>query len=464
MKAIIRTKEEAALRNFSSMLYKHLPIYFQNLYVRSENKKVKKERYGEIYAELLRELASKRADEFGEAVQWKEIHKLLKHSIEHSPFYRKFYKGINVEALKGLSDLPKLPVVEREAIHQNIQMMHAADDSAAAVAHEIDREGIPLKFLLTKEDIQKRNAFMDFFKQQNGADSKGLKQAIFTSRKIVPEAQEKKIYWRDNRPEKIRLYSNYYCTNGNAEVYIRNLNDFQPALIIGTAPILYKLAAFLNEAQEKLASPPQALFLQGGLMEAAQRKEIEKAFGCPVRNLFLPSYEFPVMSECEAGKFHVHPKAGIIELAEDGEMIVTNFMSYGTPIIRCRTGEYAEVKDAESPCACGSTQPVIKSRKDPDSSRLRTADNAKVDIPQLDETGHELSDGIKKIHFFQHKKEAIEVFVEAGESYTNELTETIHQNLQSAFSQDTKFNIRVVEEMPRSLKDDFQLVINKLAK
>lgn len=463
MRTIISSKGGSALQNFLSIIYNHLPIYFQNLYISFENKKVKEERYGDTYTGLLHELASRKNDGLGEEDRWNEFRRLLEHSIGHSQFYRKFYQGIDLKAIRGIADLQKLPLLDREAIHQHIHQMYAVEGSAAAISHEIDREGVPLKFLLTKEDIQKRNAFMDFFKQQNSGVSRKMKQAIFTSRKIIPKAQQKKAYWRDNRPENIRLYSNYHCTQENAELYIQNLNEFQPAFINGTSPILYKLAVFLNEAEGKLAFSPQAIFLQGGLMEPAQQIEIEKAFNCPVHNYFIPSYEFPIMSECSTGNFHVHPRAGIIELAEDGEMIVTNFMSYGTPIIRCKTGIYAELNDGAANCACGSFQPIIECRKESDSSCLSTADNIKVPVPQLDETDNEFSESVKKMKFVQHKKEEVEVFVEAGETYTNELTKTIHQNLQSAFSQDMKFNIRVVEEMPGNVKEDFQLIINKLA-
>ena len=463
MRTTISSKGGSALQNFLSIIYNHLPIYFQNLYISVENKKVKEERYGDTYAALMRELMSKTNVERGEEARWNEFRRLLEHSIGQSPFYRKIYQGIELKAIQGIGDLPKLPLLDREAIQQHIHQMHAVEGAAAAVAHEIDREGVPLKFLLTKEDIQKRNAFMDFYKQQNGGASRAMKQAIFTSRKIVPKAQQKKAYWRDNRPENIRLYSNYHCTQENAELYIRNLNEFQPAFITGTSPILYKLAIFLNETKEKLAFSPQAIFLQGGLMEPAQQIEIEKAFTCPVRTYFVPSYEFPIMSECSTGKFHIHPRAGIIELAEDGEMIVTNFMSYGTPIIRCKTGVYAELNNGAANCTCGSSQPIIECRKESDSSCLTIADNIKVQLPQLDETDIAFSESVKKMQFVQHKKEEIEVFVEAGETYTNELSKTIHQNLQSAFSQDMKFNIRVVEEMPKNMDEDFQLIINKLA-
>lgn len=451
------------MQSFASIVYNHLPIYFQNLYMGIENKKVKKERYGQVYADLLSDLAAGVSDNSGEEAQWEGFRKLLEYSMEHSPFYQNLYKNIDLETVQTLSDLPKLPMLEKEVLHEFINEMHAVEDSEAAVFHVIDREGVPLKFLLTNEDIQKRNAFMDFYEQQHGAFSRELKQAIFTAREIVPKTQQRKVYWRDNRREKIRLYSNYHCTQENAELYIQNLNEFQPAFINGTSPIIYKLAVWLNGAQEKLAYTPQAVFLQGGLMDPTQKNEIEKAFDCPVRHHFLPSYEFPMMFECTKGKLHAHPRAGIIELAEDGEMIATNFMSYGTPIIRFRTGIYAEMNHRKANCLCKSAQPIIEFRKELTSNHLRTADNAKVEVPQLDETGIGFSESVKKVQFVQYKKEAIDVFIEAKETYTNELSETIHDNLQAAFSQDMKFNIRVVEEMPADKAQNFQLIVSRLA-
>lgn len=450
------------MHGLASKAYNHLPIFFQNLYMGIESKKGKKNRYGNIYTSLLDELSAENGHACREDVQQKELRSLLKHAIEKSHFYQKFYQGIEMESVQTLADLPMLPVVEREYVHQYINKMHTVEDSHAVVFQSIDQQGIPLKFLFTGEDIQKRNAFMDLFKMQHGAIAREMKQAIFTSRPFVPKTQQKKVFWRDNLPEKIRFYSNYHCTRGNAEPYIQNLNEFQPDFINGTSAILYKLAIFLNQAQEKLEFTPKAVFLEGRIIEPAQKEEIEKAFNCPVRNHFAPSHEFPMLSECTEGKLHAHPRAGVIEFASDGEMIVTNFMSYGTPIIRCRTGVYAEMKKAMASCPCGSAQPVIEFRKEADSSYLHTVENAVVKVPQLDETGKEFSESIKKMQFIQNRKEMVDVFIEAEETYTNELSEDIHDNLQSVFGHDMKFNIRVVEEMPYGSGQDFELIVNNL--
>ena len=451
--------------DLKAMIYNHSPIYFQNLFTSMEGIKVKKYKYGPIYSELLNELTVKNSRELDNEyhIQQNELQKLIKHSYENSPFYKEFYKGIDLSPIRTIADLSKLPILEKEFVRQYIKLMHAVEESSAAAFQTIDSEGAPLKFLWTREDVQKRMAFIDFFKMQHGAITSGMKQATFSPHRFIPGNQQKKIFWRDSFAENQRYYSNHYCTEENASSYIKNLNEFQPDSINGRLPIIHGLAVYINNNQIKLSFTPVAVFLTDETVDPLQKKEIEKAFNCPVRNHFAASQDLPLIAECAKGNLHYHPRSGVIETAEDGEMIVTNFTSYGTPLIRYRTGEYIELESDKIKCTCGSIHPVVTKKKEPHTIYLRTKNKAIVKAPYVEDLCKEFAECINKIQFIQNGREAIDVFIEAKENYTNAVTENIYEGLQSTFGQDMKFNIRIVEQMPQRPHQSFQLVINNLS-
>lgn len=350
------------MRNQQSQLYESTPIFLQNIMTSWNGYRKTRSRYGNIYYSFLIELEKQQYlnEHHAKKYQDQELQRLLHHAIERSPFYREFYKDIDIEKIKTTNDLKLLPVLDKQMLLQNIQSIYTVSENAAAESETSSERGKVLKLLFTKEDVQKKKAFLDFFKKQHGAINLEMKRASFSSRRIIPDNQQSKIFWRDNYFVRQRIYSSYYCTQENAAAYIEDLEKYKPDFIDGLPSAIYELAKFINRNKLILAFKPVAIFPSGETVQPQYRKEIEEAFDCPLRDRYSAAEAAPLIMECVKGRLHYNLFSGVIETTEEGNMIVTNFNSYGTPLIRYDIGDRVDLPEMDMVCECGSVHPIFE--------------------------------------------------------------------------------------------------------
>jgi len=155
-------------------IYNNTPIFMQNMMTTIKGYQYKRERNGEFYQNDL--------DFFGDfddndeqkvkAYQEKELQKLIQFAMENSDFYKKFYKGIDIEQIKTVNDLKKLPILEKEMVRKNLNDLYTLDKKDAVVSQTSGTTGKAIEFLHTYEGIQRRNAILDDFKKSHGSSPK----------------------------------------------------------------------------------------------------------------------------------------------------------------------------------------------------------------------------------------------------------------------------------------------------
>ena len=288
------------------------------------------------------------------------MQRLLRHAIEKSAFYKELYRNIDIGEIRTVADLKELPVLDKEMLLHNIQDIYTVSESAAAESEISYEKGNIIKLLYTKDDVQKRKAFLDFFKKQHGAVNLEMKRASFSSRRIIPDNQHHKVFWRDNYFVRQRIYSSYYCNQENAAVYIEDLEKYKPDFIDGLPSAIFELAKYINRNKFILSFKPVAIFSVGEAVRPECRREIEEAFDCPLRDRYSSSEAAPFVMECVKGRMHYNLYSGVIETTEEGNMIVTSFNNYGTPLIRYDIGDRVELPEMNERCECGSVHPVFE--------------------------------------------------------------------------------------------------------
>src|SRR5690606_37348639 len=105
-------------------------------------------------------------------------------------------------------------------------------------------------------------------------------------------------------------------------------------------------------------------------LDDGMRATLTDLYGCPVLDYYAASEGVPFIQECERGRYHIRPESGIFEFhdehgkevgpGETGELVVTSFCNFRTPLIRYRTGDLATKASLEVSCACGRSLPLAK--------------------------------------------------------------------------------------------------------
>lgn len=166
------------------------------------------------------------------------------------------------------------------------------------------------------------------------------------------------------------------------------------------------------QAEGLLNIAPQEVWLGGEQLSPAQRRTLQSAFGCTVRNAYGASEFYSIAFECALGHLHLNDDWVVLE-ALDAQLrpvspgvlssvtLLTNLANQTQPLLRYRLDDL--VRFAAAPCACGCAFPVIEvhGRCD-DTLQLPGRDGRRVSIlPLALETLVEERTGLSRFQVLQ---------------------------------------------------------------
>jgi phenylacetate-coenzyme A ligase PaaK-like adenylate-forming protein len=84
----------------------------------------------------------------------------------------------------------------------------------------------------------------------------------------------------------------------------------------------------------------------------------QQAFGMKIVSEYGAAEAGLIAFECPAGSMHINVEDVVLEVDEEGEVIVTNLLSRSFPIVRYRLGDTVSL--SADRCPCGRSHPVLK--------------------------------------------------------------------------------------------------------
>ncbi len=446
-------------------IYDHSPIAVQNLLVSLKGYSQKRIRFGKVYHEYLAELKSRDYSDrsFFIDYQNRKLRELIAYAVKKSPFYAEFYKGININEIQTTADLPKLPILEKSILRENINQVYTISRSAGFESSTSGTTGTSMRVLYRYEDIQRRLAYLDFFKYQYGFIHHKMRRASISSPKIVPNNQKCNIFWRDNYSIKQRIYSAYYCQGKNIPYYVQSIKDYRPQSIDGYPSAIFLMARYILDNHIDLCFSPLAIFPTAETLYDYQKETIEKAFQCPVCDQYSSSEGAPFINECKAGHKHYCMDTGIIESdPTTNDMLITSFDSFGTPLIRYRIGDRA-IFSKENVCSCGCCFPIIEKLMGRSQDYLESRTRGRFTEVFFSFTSNLFGSSIVTIQFVQNSLDKIDVYIVTDKGYGKAQEDVIKYKLHYTFGDDTQFEFHYIDSPLTTKNGKFRLIFNNIA-
>lgn len=300
--------------------------------------------------------------------QNKEAQKLVNYAKKHSKFYSDFYSNFVT------TDYLNLPFMNKKLYMENFT--------------DLNTKG------LTKEEciqyclkIEKERDFSQYYKGYLVGMSTGTSgnKGIEFATKLETLMMQFLIYIRFPFPKTkkynlafiLRVFSPGFSHNGRRlrisyvnplnkmETIIEQLNELNPNLISGPPSVLQILGKARNEG--RLNIKPLAIISYGEVLSPNVKELLNQDFDCPVFEVYKCS-ESLIGISCKHGKLHINEDTTLVEITDQnsqpvspgtpGYVVVSDFIKYGTPIIRYQLNDLITI-DPE-PCSCGSNFRVIK--------------------------------------------------------------------------------------------------------
>ena len=451
-------------------IYSLSPIWLQNQLISIYGRKLAKQRHAGAYQQELKRLSSR---DISSMKSQKEIQNqlfldFLQYTLKYSPFYKTFYKDVDISQIKSVDDIHLLPILDKETLRQNMQYIYTTEDVPCGYSMTGGTTGKSLVVKMTIEDGQKRMAYLDWFKSLYGFTMTKDRHARFNGKDIIPLGQKSKVYWRDNKVINQRIYSSFYTSEENIKYYVENLNTFKPVEMDGFVSTMYDIAKYMKVHNLKPEFVPVAIFPTSETVLHFHRDMLEDVFGCKVRDQYASSEGAPFIIEFPDGYMHECLDTGVFEHIKTDrgtKLLVTSFTTHGTPLIRYDIGDnIIECDDNDHPDSSIGF-PAIKAIDGRKADALYSEERGHISNANMSNVIKHLPNSIINIQFVQDRIDHILIRVVVDKDrYDRNGEKHILEEMAIRFGKKMTYDIEYVNQIERTKGGKFRMIINEIDK
>jgi phenylacetate-CoA ligase len=437
-------------------LYHSLPAAVRPVVAGARGYYLRRWRYGVETDELVRQALER---ERWTAAQWQDwqderLDELLLRAAARVPYYRQLLHGRRTP--RQLADWP---VLEKETLRADARAFVADDCDIKEMFHDhtSGTTGKALDLWQTRPTVRAWYALFEARCRQWYGVSRHDRWGMLGGQLVVPVARRQPPFWVWNAGLNQLYLSSYHLAPDLVPHYLDALEKYRVKYLLGYTSALHALASCVLESGRK---PPalKVIITNAEPVFDYQRLAITTAFRCPVRETYGMAEMVAAAGECEAGKLHLWPEAGVVEV-NDGELICTGLMNRDMPLIRYRVGDRATLADDGESCSCGRTLPVLASIEGRLDDVLYTMDGRMVG--RLDPV-FKAHLPVREAQIVQERLDEITVRYVPAPGYTAAAGKSIVARLQDRLGP-VKVTLEELPEIPRTPTGKFRAVICNLS-
>lgn len=269
--------------------------------------------------------------------------------------YSRYYRGVFAEAgfdpsrLTSVADLRIVPPVEKATLIQRNREIHTDYDFKGFLAETSGTTGSALEF--RKSELWDSTNRAHLMRAYDWYDVKPWHRNGYLWGYNVDPRRAAKVRALDVLQNRFRLFA---FDAPAVRAFARRLRSAE--YVGGYSSMIYEVARVVNELDLERPS----LRLVKGTSEMildVYHEASRAAFGRKVTSEYGAAESGLIAFECPSGSMHVNVEDVIVEIDDDGGILVTNLVSHSFPIVRYRLGD--AVRLSSGTCPCGRAHPVI---------------------------------------------------------------------------------------------------------
>lgn len=461
----------------AQIIYDSMPPFIQRIGINLYAGSIHSTRYGRTFKKYLRSLLDSQWFDQEEIYKYQNerLRKIIRHSYNTVPYYRRIMdqRGLLPADIQTISDLAKLPILEKDDIRQNYYDLLSSTVPRKNLGYgsTSGTTGSPLSVAWDRR-MQTFNNAVDWRQKYWGGVKYGCRIALLLGRAIVHPGRSKPPYWQVNHIHKQLWLSAFHMGPETLPAYYNRLLRFRPDAIEGYPSSVYLLASYLVATGKTL--PAKAVFVSSEPLHDFQRKEIEKAFECQVYDYYGSAERVVFATQCSKSTgLHLNFEYGISELISDdgrsiflgqsnhsgeGSLIATSLWNTGMPLLRYRLGDTISLKGKS--CPCGRSMPLINPVHTKWEDCIVRADGSVLSPSALTHPFKTIG-GIAKSQIIQRTTKSVDVLIVEADSLSDKDILKLRQELSKRLGNGIEINIEKVSNIPLGPNGKFRWVINE---
>jgi phenylacetate-CoA ligase len=407
------------------------------------------------------------------STQWASLLRLLKHAYESAPFYRRRFDlaGVRPAQIFCEADFARIPILTREDIREHLpelrsQCYRLDELTTAATGGTTDT---PVPILRSLDSVREKIAIQWQFNRWAGFLPGDKVFHLWGARQDFSENPS----WR------WRLYDRHLMRQVWAptslfneavlESYRQMMNRFRPRIVYAYPTPLALFCEYLKSCGRPWHHPISAICTAEPLLPS-QRRIIEEVLGCPLFECY-GSREFGMIAaECEHHQgLHLNTAAAYLEnLPMPGcdveglhEILVTDLLNYGMPLIRYRINDC--VLPGVQVCPCGRGLPLIGQIEGRTTEVFHLANGDVVPGVALTNRVLQVCPALKKTQVVQETVEDFRVRYVPGPGFDPSQLELLRTNLRKFFSEQVSITFEQVADIERERSGKTRFCIARVA-
>ena len=395
--------------------------------------------------------------------RWREqrLAYVLHRAATRVPYYRDQWQARRRRGDRASwEDLANWPLLEKEDVRAHPAAFLADDCQPRRMwrVHTSGTTGTSLTIWRSRETERALYALAAARRRRWYGVSHRDRCALLGGQLVTPIAQRRPPFWVWNAGLRQLYMSSYHLTPAFLPAYLDALGRYRVTYLEGYTSSLYALAQEALQLGRRDLSVAVAI-PNAEPVEDYQRRAIAAAFQCAVRETYGMAEGVAAASECPAGRLHLWPEVGLLETAEDGELVATGLLNADMPLIRYRIGDRGALLASPTPCSCGRTLPALaalEGRVDdvlftPDGRRIGRLDPVfKADLP------------VREAQIVQDALERVRIRYVPAPGFTPAAARTLVERLQARMGP-VAVVLEPVTEVPRTAAGKFRAVVCNLS-
>lgn len=329
-------------------VYLKLPGFLQQLLINVQGLRIRKRRFNKNYYSCLDKYMSSDPSSVDEG----QLRVFMRESQEVPYWNKQFVKfGVNLEAKDLVSEIQKLPVLEKQFVRNNTELFfNKKYTHDSYMVHTSGSTGSPLRFPYTYEMENKQWAVWTRYRKWHGITEKTW-MGWFGGKNIIKPTQKKAPYWRTNYPMRQIMFSAYHLNAETVCDYYRSLKSSQVEWLHGYPSQLTLLAGLIESTGLGPLPNLKIITIGSETLLSSQREILQRVFQVPVKQHYGLAEGVANISETITGSLQpdqdfCFTEFLLLEGVQDSYRIIgTNYNNLAFPLFRYDTGDVATLID-----------------------------------------------------------------------------------------------------------------------
>lgn len=386
------------------------------------------------------------------------------------PYYRRIFQEHDFVPgrLASLSDLERLPFLDKAAIRENTQQLKSVSAKGLTRFSTGGSSGEPLMFYLNNERVSHDVAAKWRATRWWGVDI-GDPEIVFWGSPIELEAQDHLRIWRD-RFLRSTLLSAFDLSAECLRGYLEVIRSKRPRMLFGYPSVIAQLAGYAREQGIAMDDcGVKVAFVTSEKLYDWQKSLVSEVFSCSVANGYGGRDAGFIAHECPQGGMHVTAEDIVIEIVDPagnvlpagvlGEVVVTHLRTKAFPFVRYRTGDMAIL--SKTACPCGRGLPLLEDVAGRSTDFIVTKEGKVLHGLALIYVLREIEE-IKAFKIVQESVERLTIFVVPGLGYHQDIEGRIREEILRRLSSDVAIEIDQVTEIKPERSGKYRYVVSKV--